>query len=80
MYFLTKKINDDDKKYYINDRFFVSNWNFTIEHIKIVKSFQGFSRLKKFKLKVFQGFKVNPDDILNIFFLNLVVQAQKQSN
>ena len=33
---------DDDKKFYSNDRFFVSNRNFNTEHVKIVKN-SGFS-------------------------------------
>ena len=34
--FFYKKIYDDDKKKYLFDRLFVSNRNFTTEHIKIV--------------------------------------------
>ena len=28
-----KKLFDDDKKIYLNDRFFVANQNFTVEHV-----------------------------------------------
>ena len=37
-----KKIKiDDDKNFYLHDKFFVSNRKFTTEHVKIVK-IQGF--------------------------------------
>ena len=43
--FFDKKFFDDDKIFYLYDRFFVSNRNFTTEHVKIVKNskfFPGF--------------------------------------
>ena len=36
--FFKKKNFDDDKKFYLHDKFFVSNWNFTAKHVKIVKN------------------------------------------
>ena len=35
--FLTRKIFDDAKIFYLCDRFFESNRNFTTKHVKIVK-------------------------------------------
>ena len=52
--FLIKKIYDDDKIFYLYDRFFESNRNFTTEHVKIVK-IPGFY-LKFPKFQVFLGF------------------------
>ena len=51
------KVNfDDDEKKHLYDRIFVSNRNYTTEHVKIVKKFQ-----------VFPGFKVIPVFILASF-------------
>ena len=38
VFLINKKIFDDDKNFYSYDRFFVLTWNFTTEHVKIVKN------------------------------------------
>ena len=52
--FFNEKTFDDDNLFYLYDKFFESNRNFTIKHVKIVKIL-GFSRLfSKFpKFQVF---------------------------
>ena len=39
---LLKKLIDDEKTFYFFDRFFVSNQNFTTEHVKIIKNYRFF--------------------------------------
>ena len=57
------------KKFCLNDRLFVSNRNFTTEHIKIVKNsgflfkIPGFLRLKKSQI---QGFLRFADKVANL--------------
>ena len=60
MCFLIKKIFDDDKKYYLYDRFFVSNRNFTTENVKIFLNSWFFHQNSRFfskylKFQVFPG-------------------------
>ena len=38
MYFKIKKILNDREKFIVYDRFFVSNWNFIVLHVKTVKN------------------------------------------
>ena len=59
-FFLIKKDVVITEKSYLYGRFFVSNWNFTTEYIKIVKVFQGFSRLKKIQILGFSRFPSKP--------------------
>ena len=60
MFYLIKKVFDDDKKNYLYDRFFVPSWNFTADYVKNeqILVFSGF--LQKFSnfrfIQVFQGF------------------------
>ena len=51
MCFLIKK-DDDDKKIVFYDRFFVSNCNFTTEHVKNFRFFQIFFSNSRFPGKV----------------------------
>ena len=56
--FLIKKIYDDDKIFYLYDRFFESNRNFTTEHVKIIKipGFSGFLVIFVQNFRFFQIF------------------------
>ena len=45
---------DDEKKFYLYDRFFQTNRNFTTEHVKIMK-IPGFSKIF-FKISQIPGF------------------------
>ena len=57
------------KKFCLNDRLFVSNRNFTTEHIKVVKN-SGFfvqnSRIFKVKKSQIQGFLRFADKVANL--------------
>ena len=63
MCFVIKKKFDVTKKIYIKDRFFVSNQNFTTEHVKVAQNSRFFSKFLKFQ--VFPGF----------FYLNCQIQG-----
>ena len=68
MCILIKKIFDDDKKFYLLDRFFVLNQNFSLEHVKNSAFFMPkLSKYRFFKFSRFQG-KVATLKKFNLYF------------